>query len=168
MRLIHYSASPLIEVHSVSQGVGKGATRGTKPNGLWVSVEGDDDWPSWCRSENFALNSLANETEVVLRPDAQVLIVSGGDDLRAFHDAYATTHPMFDEGWSSYAKRKVIDWKRVADEHSGVIIAPYVWEWRLDLNLNWYSGWDCASGCIWDHTAISELRPLDTALTPPG
>src|ERR1700677_27694 len=72
MRLIHYSADPLTEVRSVDlKERGAGAY---KPRGLWVSVEGDDDWLNWCKSESYgAPEKFAHATEVLLRESANVL-----------------------------------------------------------------------------------------------
>ena len=27
------------------------------------------------------------------------------------------------------------------------------------MELFWYYGWDCASGCIWDPAAVAEIKP---------
>lgn len=160
MRLIHYSHKHLTEVYSASQGKGRAKHRGDKPNGLWVSPEGEDDWPSWCESEEWGLGHITHPTEVVLRPDASMLVVAGEAALREFHAEYHARHPMFEDGFPSYANRLVINWKSVAKRFQGIIIAPYVHRCRLDLDMMWYYGWDCASGVIWDAGAVKELRPL--------
>jgi hypothetical protein len=51
-RLIHYSSTSLNEIRSVSQFKNfpnkklNSRNSGPKPSGLWVSVEGEDDWES--------------------------------------------------------------------------------------------------------------------------
>src|SRR5262245_25975253 len=90
MRLIHYSDKYITEVRSASQERdehGRG-NRGDKPHGLWVSVEGEDDWMAWCKGEDFRLHMLTHPTEVVLRDTANVLRIQGGDALQAFHHEY--------------------------------------------------------------------------------
>ena len=47
-----------------------------------------------------------------------------------------------------------IDWERVKEQYSGIIITPYCFDLRLDFI--WYYGWDCESACIWD-TSILKL-----------
>jgi hypothetical protein len=72
-RLLHYSAEPFAgPVHSIPA---EKQMVTMKPDGLWVSVEGEDDWPSWCRSEEFALNRLKSVSVIRLRPGASVLWV---------------------------------------------------------------------------------------------
>lgn len=51
-------------------------------------------------------------------------------------------------------------------EYAGIIITPYQWARRLELS--WYYNWDCASGCIWDVSAIlgvhlREIVPIPAA-----
>lgn len=154
MRLIHYSNHHLSAVESRSQGEGRAADRGDKPNGLWVSVEGERDWLSWCLSEGWGLNSLSHPTEVVLRPTARLLVIATVDALLSFHREYR------DAGRRPYMGGYVIDWSLVAARHQGIVIAPYQWSKRLDDEAGWYYGWDCASGCIWDADAVAELNAL--------
>ncbi len=51
-------------------------------------------------------------------------------------------------------------WSGLAKDYAGIIIAPYLYQRRLDGNANWYYGYDCACGCIWDAGAIAEVRPI--------
>ena len=53
-----------------------------------------------------------------------------------------------------------IDWAEVASKYDGIIISPYQWSLRLDMEMMWYYGWDCASGCIWNISAIKELKEV--------
>lgn len=156
MRLIHYSHSYITEVRDVMQCFGDGS-RGDKPTGLWVSVEGPADWKAWCESEGFHVNRLRCPTEVVLQPEANLLHLRDADDLRTFHRKYRAGRSSACPRWEADFR---IRWDRVANSYDGIVIAPYVWEMRLDRETPWYYGWDCASGCIWRSRAISELRPL--------
>lgn len=159
-RLIHYSKTHLSAVHSVP--IEKQDERGAglfKPRGLWVSVEGKADWAEWCRAENFGCLDCA--TEVVLAPEANVLRLKGADDLDRFHASCSVVRYRYGEDLGDLT---TIDWRSVAQRYQGIIIAPYVWQRRLDRPVsNWYYGWDCASGCIWDAAAVARLRPIETS-----
>lgn len=145
-RLIHYSSAPLLGLRSVDQsGPGAGCY---KPRGLWLSVEGDDDWPNWCKSENFGAG-FECATEIVLEPQHRVLWLRTAYEIDAFTWEFG--------GGPRHAP---IDWPRVSLHHSGLIIAPYCWERRLTDHTFLYYGWDCASGVIWSADAVSELRPM--------
>lgn len=148
LALEHYSAVPLTEIHSVEQS-DENDWRG-KPRGLWVSVPGEDDWASWCEVESFGIGRARN---VLSLTDAHnVLIISGANQLSAFDKEYGEWGKIFPS--MSYDKRW-IDWRKVAQRYDGIIIAPYQWRHRLDTQVSdWYYGWDCASGCIWNNTAL--------------
>ena len=154
MRLIHYSDHYLTAVHSADPGPAPERIQ-RKPFGLWVSVEGEDDWPAWCRTEDFRLELLTHPTEVVLRPDANILCIGSAAELRRFQSEYGEDHRVLG-GW-------IARWDDVGAKHDGIIIAPYIWSMRLDHAVSWYYTWDCASGCIWNANAVAELRPLPIA-----
>lgn len=167
MRLIHYSSEHLSEVRNAEQtvpeagAIGRG-DRCDKPLGLWVSIEGEDDWLSWCKAEGFGLSRLSCPTEIVLHPHARVMRVEGADALRKFHDTYQC-RPWFADkigSSSNLYEGSAIRRGGIAEEYDGIVIAPYVWSLRLDRNISWYYGWDCASGCIWNNRAVSELRSM--------
>lgn len=152
MRLIHYSTKPLTKVRSRKNFEGAGAY---KTPGLWVSVEGDDDWPAWCKGEGFGLDGFTYATEVVLADDANVKHVSGATALDDFTEEFSVRQhggPIWHRG---------LNWNAIRKRWRGLIIAPYCWERRLVTG--WYYSWNCASGVIWDAKAIKELRQT----TPP-
>ena len=124
-----------------------------KPRGLWLSVEGDDDWPHWCQDEGFNIGSLAVATEIALSPDAKICHLTTAADIDAFTERWVTTPPGMPDSFLS--RGMFIDWPEVAREHDGIIIAPYIWARRLSRHCSWYYGWDCASGCIWQMSAIA-------------
>jgi len=55
--------------------------------------------------------------------------------------------------WSIY-----IDWGRVAEDYSGIEIAPYLYEARM--KHMWYYGWDVASGCIWGKGVVKNITKI--------
>lgn len=149
MELRHYAAEPvtLTPDYQHSQWA---LTRTDKPAGLWVSVPGEDDWPSWCRAEDFGIDRLAVEHVVVLTADARILHLSSCAAIDEFTAEYGINNLTFGPHG--------IDWARVSESYQGIVIAPYQWERRSSMaGAPWYWGWDCASGCIWDMAAIESL-----------
>lgn len=172
MILEHYSNKPLAwPPRDYQQTHNKpGWGHPPKPEGLWVSVRGEDDWPSWCRSEGFRLKMLATCNRIVLTETANLKIVSGESQLRAFDEEYGVywSYGGPDQYRPSGYHNRRIDWLRLANEYDGLIIAPYVWSCRLGEGdhqhariSDWYYGWDCASGCIWNGT--NAIAAFETA-----
>jgi len=147
MKLSHFSKEPALTPYSQPQS----GWRGDKPEGLWVSVDGEDDWPSFCHKEG--LDDWGTATvrhRIELTSDSRVLLLSCVDDVLAFS-----------EQWSSATDAFRVNWAGVASIYQGVIIAPSQWCLRFSARVRWYYGWDCASGCIWDADAIGRVSPID-------
>lgn len=148
MRLVHFSHDPTLTPRSVTQ-----TAIGPKPDGLWLSDEDDNGWSAWATGNEWALGKHA--FEVTLSDDANVLTLSTAEAIRQFHAEYRTHLPGIPAGvlddWA-------IDWPRVSEQYGGIIITPYQWRLRLDMKVGWYYTWDCASGCIWDATAIATIK----------
>ncbi len=125
-----------------------------KPKGLWLSAESghEDGWKDWCESESFALESLAHRTQIFLHPDANVLRIKDASALEEFSRRYYrhVDHSL-----------REIDWSTVASLYAGIIIAPYIYEKRLDHDVFWYYSWDCASACIWDLSVVEQQITLE-------
>lgn len=151
MRLLHYSAKPLSRLRSVTFAAQRKHEGGVfKPVGLWVSVEGDDDWLAWCKAENWGTDRLSYVTEIKLPDTAHVLRLTNSAEIDRFHGAYAK--PIYG------GSRSYVYWPDVAKDYDGLIIAPYCWDRRLEGAASaWYYGWDCASGCIWNADAMTAL-----------
>lgn len=131
---------------------------GFKPKGLWVSVDGEDDWESWCRSEEYTIGS--HRHRVTLVPDHGVLVLDTPIALLRFTDTYGADSR---DGRFGYSYMDFIQWSKVAADYPGIIIAPYQWSLRLDSRTDWYYPWDCASGCIWDASVVAQVKLLDPA-----
>ena len=152
MRLLHYSSKPFVPFGSERRYPQNMARDGTgKPQGLWLSVEGEDDWAHWCASEMPEWVSGRVVTEIVLKPDHGVLCISNLEQFDKFCEDY-----KYDD-CDAYSFNQ-IDWPVLSKRHAGIIIAPYRWERRLERKSRWYYGWDCASGCIWDLNVIEECK----------
>lgn len=164
--LMHYASSPITFDPSREYRQNKPRCFG-KPEGLWVSVLGEDDWPTWCESEGSFTNTLAAAHQVTLRPDAAIRRISTPAGIDSFHETYAI-HTDFEFRYGVGHHRWPIDWARVVTEYDGIIIAPYQYSRRF--SPDWYYGWDCASGCIWNLDAIVAVEQTDTpsltAVTP--
>jgi hypothetical protein len=148
MRLLHYSNAPIETLRPIPPS----SDHDMKPRGLWVSVEGEDDWESWCKSEQFALDRLTVLHEVTLTPDANILRISDADAIFELGREYGKS-----PSWAGRDRVYSLDWPRLAARWQGLLIAPYQWSCRLHDQCFWYYGWDCASGCIWDVDAIATL-----------
>lgn len=147
--LLHYTddsgMKPLASVAQYPDTTGIG-----KPQGLWFSVEGEYDWKWWCEAEKFRLDRLKRAYEIRLTKDARMLRISTAEGIDAVNETYGY-RPYSDRG----LKMMMIKWHQIARDYQGIIIAPYIWERRFGADCLWYYGWDCASGCIWDVTAIA-------------
>lgn len=166
-RLLHYAKEP-VELDATVNYDPRG--RVGKPNGLWVSVEGEDDWKSWCEDEEFRLGNLASVHEVTLTESARIARITNTEELRAFHEKWAepTEWSRVIDG-TNVIRPEVAgrdthywepDWLKVSLEYDGIIIAPYIWCMRLDGPF-WYYGWDCASGCIWNLEAVASFTLVE-------
>src|SRR5437016_4649495 len=122
--LFHYSNAPLITVHSVEQPEKQeGWGSPYKPQGLWLSVDGEADWPNWCRSETFALEKLAKRYRIDLTDAESLLWLTTDVDLLDFTERYGKHLEL---GGHTFVGH-YLDWQRVAREYPGMVIAPYQW-----------------------------------------
>jgi len=132
----------------------------SKPIGFWITDDSEDCWRTWCISEGFCLDRLAFKHEVDL-DESRILILRNAIGIHNFARKYRIIQrwgPANEpEKWVDIC----IDWAAVAADCAGVIITPYQWGLRLDESFRWYYGWDCASGCIWDVSAIKDIRLVE-------
>jgi hypothetical protein len=115
-----------------------------KPRGLWYEVDGD--WRRWARREmpHWLSGRFLHRLEI--DPKVKLLEIRTEKALREFDREYPAPLGPWDRRESSRFSTAV-DWPAVAEAYDGIEIAPYVWPARLELL--WYYGWDCASGCLW-------------------
>lgn len=146
--LSHFSKDALGAVLSVPQRASEYKSAYDKPRGLWVSVDGEHDWPSWCASEMPGWMEGVQRYRVHLVDEPRVLRISDVCGMEDFQRAWGRD---CGRGWGD----KYIDWPLVAEAYHGIIIAPYIWPCRMEMS--WYYGWDCASGCIWNADAIARV-----------
>lgn len=122
-----------------------------KPRGFWVSVDGPDDWPSWCDTEQYRPDRLAHRYEVRLASTANIITIDTAYGLLQFEHEWGVR----------ILNATNINWPLLALRYDGLIIAPYQWSCR---SRDWYYTWDVASGCIWNLDAIETLE-LASAVT---
>lgn len=158
MRLIHYDKEIVtFDPNRIYPDTDRDAY--FKPKGLWVSDESDFGWSKWCEAESFATDHLIYEHQVELHKDHNILIISTVPELDRFHEEYSIDIVNKKAPQYRYPERRDwLDWRHVYPLWQGIIVTPYLWERRL--KYMWYYGWDCASGSIWDLSAIRSFTPL--------
>lgn len=129
--------------------------RGDKPNGLWYSVE--EDWLRWCTDNEYESDRL--EVRHTLDVDlTRIKVIRTIEELDAFSDEHGVPYVFYNSRIDSVPVIYTIRWAVVAAQYAGVEIAPYLWERRLDGRTRWYYTWDCASGCVWDLSAVKRFE----------
>jgi hypothetical protein len=159
MKLVHYSTHPIYKVYDNIPVMGRDI-RSDKPVGFWVSDDDcEDNWFDWCLGENWGLDHLKSCCEVIC-DHSKLLILKSKSELRSFsHEykiqPYKAKHP-------DLAFMYGINWPKVGESYAGIVITPYIWECKNSVHdiFHWYWGWDCASGCIWNASIISEIKQI--------
>jgi len=163
MRLIHYSNAPVQLDTLIARGQDENGS--FKPTGLWVSDEDGFGWREWCIAENFHLDLLTHVHEVTLSNTAEIKFLRTPEEVIAFGHEFAMTDGP-GARLNAWGTIFAINWVRVIQRWGGIVITPYQWSCRLDRECLWYYGWDCASGCIWEPTAIGSII-LREVVEPP-
>jgi len=123
----------------------------TKPVGFWVSVKGEGDWIDYLDTVDYH-DDVHYEHSVSLTKDADILYLNDYQDMVAFQEIFGVVKD------THYGYQDLrIDWLLVTQHYAGIIIPTFDGQARRDLD--WYFNWDCASGCIWDLSAISSVKP---------
>jgi hypothetical protein len=121
-----------------------------KPKGLWYGI--GDSWIKWVKS------GMPNwDHKNVYRldiDDSKMKVIRNYGELIAFDREYGTKE--------TYNGDRMIDWVKVAEKFSGIEIAPFIFEGHM--NIEWYYGWDVASGCIWSSGVINKVEKLSDGL----
>ena len=125
-----------------------------KPDGLWLTVDGPDDWINWCAGENFRWPDGFRERHrfEIVEWD-RVLMIPDANEVWVLGRKYPLDRPTVLSTKFGY-----VDWDAVAQDYAGVIIAPYQWSCRNEPETFWYYGWDCAAGYIWDLSVVRHVE----------
>lgn len=119
-----------------------------KPKGLWYAL--GTGWIDWCISEMPQWLHNTNAFRLKIHAD-KILFINTLKKLEAFDKKYRQK--------GKYGIER-INWLAIAKKYHGVEIAPHFWKRRYDFNFMWYSGWDVASGCIWNKDAIIRIEKI--------
>jgi hypothetical protein len=154
--LYHYSHKPELAPRTVPEEDHVTLFRGDKPKGLWLSDDAaEESWPWFCSQDGWPLGRY--RFEVTVSDDANILVLDTVDKLLAFSELYNGAEPF--PGQPDTGIRSVIDWPQVAEDFQGILISPYQWDLRYDPRTQFYYGWDVASACVWDASAIARVSP---------
>lgn len=125
---------------------------GTKPSGLWYGI--GSSWLDWMQSE---MPSWVKSYKLVyvITTTSDILRLTNIDQLLKFTKEYATDDRFNEDKWVIH-----INWERVAEQHAGIEINPYIRAARMNPQFVWYYPWDVASGCIWAGSGISSMTLL--------
>lgn len=152
MKYVHFSRNPLDQEKLFNPEQEPEPSVFSKPSGLWFSDETtEQSWLQWCKSEEFNLERLkfANHLDIDF---SNILILKNSIEILHFTDEFGVKLR-----YGTYMQT-LINWKHLAHIYKGILITPYDWDLRLDQRTRWYYTWDCASGCIWDKSAIKAIR----------
>lgn len=120
---------------------------GPKPRGLWYGI--GSSWIDWVRME--MPDWEADNVFKIDIDESRVKIIRTFEEILEFDKQYGFDMERY-MGWRS------IDWVSVAEDWGGIEIAPYIYEARM--KLNWYYGWDVASGCIWSDGVVKNIQKI--------
>lgn len=131
MKFTHHTTDPFVldRNRQYEQAVEENYTH-VKPDGLWLSVDGD--WERYCSEDacvddsegnHYRHHTFTHETSFSLDLET-VLLVTSSNEMRGFGEIFRDR---------SYRGRGGVDWARVASQYKGILIAPYLWEMRLDI-----------------------------------
>lgn len=145
-RRFHLSNSRELKLE-LPQGLSK--ISGSKPAGFWYDV--NLDWLRWLDNEGYLnpgdkdwLRPYLHEVWVA---ESRLLKLGSAPDLDDFSRVFEAEH-------SALAYHKEIAWDKVRARHGGLEVSPYLWSRRLTPHTFWYYCWDCASGVVWEPSAI--------------
>lgn len=117
-----------------------GLYKSNKDNIFWTNFLGSE-MPEW-------LNPLNLKYFILKFDNKDILQINNDDDLQKFREKYEVKEDKY----------FYINWKEVAKSYKGINIKPFQHKHR---NILWYSSFDCSSQCIWDASAIKDIKELD-------
>lgn len=125
-----------------------------KPNGLWYSL--GDSWLRFLEQESsyfswslHRIDSYKFVYRVTVDP-RKILRLNTPEDFEKFTDRFGVVLPS-----RGREGNFLINWQEVFVYHHGIEVRgcdDWMGKWL------WFDGWDCASGCIWDSSAIKKLE----------
>ena len=138
------SQKKLDSIRSVS--TDKQPAKEWKPQGFWSGVQ--DSWVEWMERE--APHWKGDNLYSVEIDESKCLVIDDEQQFLDFSKKYGTRGNM----------GNMINWQKVAEEHSGIVIKDYFWKYRMSDAHAWYYTWDVASSCVWDNSAIKSIEQI--------
>ena len=136
-----------------------GGTVSSPYGAFWFSDDSDYGWLQWCEENEYNSDGLRYAHSIGFMPGTRILVADSLGALDDLHREYSYIPDWADSARSPLASSlQRWDYRRLAGEYDALIISPYQWEHRG----NWrpYSGWDCASGVVFDVSRV-ELGARD-------
>lgn len=128
----------------------------SKPWGsVWWGVGAS--WISWVHAEmpRWIPDRFSVVSALYINDD-RILSIQNDQQLQVFSEKYADGSLLSSDNVISR-----IQWDLLKKRgFSGIEIPTYLSSSRLKMSSFWYYGWDCASGAVWDQTAILGHKPL--------
>jgi len=157
---IHYSTSGVsaIDLSRTYQQTAEKLAFHT-PNGLWVSVIGNNDWEKYCIKTDTRPENLKSEFQVLLKPDAKILYLNSKTAFEDFEKEYGYYADGVAVHGENYTLDLSIKWERIISNFQGIVV-PTVLPKLYNMGL-WYDTWCCTSGCIWDLQAVEKAYKLE-------
>jgi hypothetical protein len=118
------------------------------PNGLWLSVTGIHDWERYCRKNNCRLDTLQYEFQILLKPQARILMLHNKTAFENFIKEYG----RYKENFFDLSIR----WEEIINNYQGIALL-HVFP-KLMSMFSWYKTWCCTSACIWDLQAVERVE----------
>ena len=146
---IHYTGGNMDTLDlNRSYAQNKGKLAFNSPNGLWLSIAGINDWEQYCRKNNCRLDALQYEFQVLLKPQARILILHNNASLEGFIKEYG--------GYGEKYFDISIRWEEIINNYQGIAL-PHVFPKLVNM-YRWYKTWCCTSACIWNLQAVDRVE----------
>jgi len=160
---IHMSKAPIRKI----KGASGQSDYDSKPDGFWYAC--GDEWIRWVKAEmprwkGSYLYSVTLDYSRILKITNEQELLAFTDEYGSYRDhssPYDKARKLKKKSATKLAfekKYRYINWQQVAEKYAGIEICPYIGTQRL--KMIWYYGWDVASGCIWDTSAVKGLKLL--------
>lgn len=120
-----------------------------KPDGFWYSI--NFDWNNWCKYNNFNIGKNNFEFDLDM---TDILFIEDKNQIQKL--------PIITDSYS--LSNFAIDWLKVKKKYKGFELINQNCM-RLDLTMDVAHSMfaytlDCDGGCIWDLSAISNVREV--------
>ena len=152
MNISNYTAEGVtaLDLNRAYAQTAKGFERHT-PNGLWLSITGTNDWEKNCLKNNYRLDNLKSEFQVILKNTSKILIL---------HSAAA--YENFAKKYSYYGgqSRRILlfRWEEIIINYQGIAL-PHLNPYVFGI-VQWHNAWRSTSACIWDLQAVKKVGKL--------